>query len=75
MPASQEMAKERNNMNCNTGEVMLTEEMWRRLEARPKDRHLYKEVPVQEVRIKTGRNDPCPCGSGVKFKKCCYMEL
>ena len=19
----------------------------------------------------TGRNDPCPCGSGVKFKKCC----
>ena len=18
-----------------------------------------------------GRNDPCPCGSGVKFKKCC----
>ncbi len=21
--------------------------------------------------IKTGRNDPCPCGSGRKFKKCC----
>jgi hypothetical protein len=20
----------------------------------------------------TGRNDPCPCGSGKKFKKCCY---
>ena len=20
---------------------------------------------------KVGRNDPCPCGSGVKFKKCC----
>lgn len=20
---------------------------------------------------KTGRNDPCPCGSGKKFKKCC----
>ena len=20
---------------------------------------------------KTGRNDPCPCGSGVKFKHCC----
>ncbi len=19
-----------------------------------------------------GRNDPCPCGSGKKFKKCCY---
>lgn len=22
-------------------------------------------------REKTGRNDPCPCGSGKKFKKCC----
>ena len=21
---------------------------------------------------KTGRNDPCPCGSGKKYKKCCY---
>ena len=21
---------------------------------------------------KTGRNDPCPCGSGKKFKKCCF---
>ena len=23
------------------------------------------------VRIKVGRNDPCPCGSGKKYKKCC----
>jgi hypothetical protein len=21
-----------------------------------------------------GRNDPCPCGSGKKFKKCCYRK-
>jgi SEC-C motif-containing protein len=21
--------------------------------------------------VKTGRNDPCPCGSGRKYKKCC----
>jgi len=29
--------------------------------------------PVQPVRSepKTGRNDPCPCGSGKKYKKCC----
>jgi SEC-C motif-containing protein len=20
---------------------------------------------------RAGRNDPCPCGSGKKFKKCC----
>jgi methionyl aminopeptidase len=22
-------------------------------------------------RLKVGRNDPCPCGSGLKYKKCC----
>jgi len=22
-------------------------------------------------RAKVGRNDPCPCGSGKKYKKCC----
>ena len=21
-----------------------------------------------------GRNDPCPCGSGKKYKKCCYVQ-
>lgn len=26
---------------------------------------------AQQVKTKVGRNDPCPCGSGKKFKKCC----
>lgn len=26
---------------------------------------------VQHEEPKTGRNDPCPCGSGKKFKQCC----
>ena len=25
-------------------------------------------------RVKIGRNDPCPCGSGNKFKKCCINK-
>ena len=29
-----------------------------------------KPVPVVNAN-KTGRNDPCPCDSGKKFKKCC----
>jgi preprotein translocase subunit SecA len=32
--------------------------------------------PVQQVvrsGAKVGRNDPCPCGSGKKYKKCCGM--
>lgn len=27
--------------------------------------------PVVRQHPKVGRNDPCPCGSGKKFKKCC----
>ncbi|MCK9200527.1 MAG: UPF0149 family protein [Gallionella sp.] len=26
---------------------------------------------IQRAQPKVGRNDPCPCGSGKKFKKCC----
>jgi len=29
-----------------------------------------KAEPVR-ASVKVGRNDPCPCGSGKKFKKCC----
>ena len=27
--------------------------------------------PVVRLSAKVGRNDPCPCGSGKKYKKCC----
>lgn len=26
------------------------------------------------MKVKIGRNDPCPCGSGKKFKKCCVTR-
>lgn len=26
---------------------------------------------VKRKDVKVGRNDPCPCGSGRKYKKCC----
>lgn len=28
-------------------------------------------IPLSEVPEDIGRNDPCPCGSGRKYKKCC----
>ena len=31
-------------------------------------------VQVKNDAPKVGRNDPCPCGSGKKFKKCCGAE-
>ena len=30
-----------------------------------------KRIPLSSGAPKVGRNDPCPCGSGRKFKKCC----
>ena len=30
-------------------------------------------TPVPITKQKVGRNDPCPCGSGKKFKKCCGL--
>ena len=32
-----------------------------------------KKQPVKKGQ-KVGRNDPCPCGSGKKYKKCCGMH-
>lgn len=29
------------------------------------------KVKIQAVKAQVGRNDPCPCGSGKKYKKCC----
>lgn len=31
--------------------------------------------PPASKSSKVGRNDPCPCGSGKKFKKCCLSDL
>jgi SEC-C motif-containing protein len=33
--------------------------------------HHHKPQTVVREEPKVGRNDPCPCGSGKKYKKCC----
>lgn len=33
-----------------------------------------KQEPVRHTGRKVGRNDPCPCGSGKKFKACCMRK-
>ncbi|HPA15556.1 MAG TPA: preprotein translocase subunit SecA [Desulfobacterales bacterium] len=30
-----------------------------------------RKKPIKRIEKKVGRNDPCPCGSGKKYKKCC----
>lgn len=31
-------------------------------------------LPIVRDEPKIGRNDPCPCGSGKKYKKCCLRK-
>ncbi len=33
-----------------------------------------KSTPIRRDAPKIGRNDPCPCGSGKKYKKCCGKD-
>ena len=34
--------------------------------------HHHRSItPIVRSGPKVGRNDPCPCGSGKKYKKCC----
>ena len=33
-----------------------------------------RPAPRTATGVKVGRNDPCPCGSGKKYKKCCYLK-
>ena len=35
------------------------------------DGELVGETPIVREEPKVGRNDPCPCGSGKKYKTCC----
>ncbi len=49
---------------------------------KPKDQKLIfsggdesvSKKPVKREEGKIGRNDPCPCGSGKKYKKCCGIN-
>lgn len=36
--------------------------------------HHHDSTPLVRASPKVGRNDPCPCGSGKKYKKCCEAK-
>ncbi len=48
--------------------------MWNDILPQDKRKELYKAQKASGTIVKghkNGRNDPCPCGSGLKYKKCC----
>jgi len=56
----------------NTNDGIIHESHAAALRAGVPHTHIMRINPTarQRERGKVGRNDPCPCGSGKKFKKC-----
>ena len=65
-------------INKEVSMYLLKSEIRQNLERKEVVKHVITNdskdtVKVQKKSSKVGRNDPCPCGSGKKYKNCCGM--
>ncbi|MCR5368866.1 MULTISPECIES: SEC-C metal-binding domain-containing protein [Eubacterium] len=66
-----------NMVGCNA-QWLYELPQWNDLLSEEKRSELYKTEKSSHTVVKPqkiGRNDPCPCGSGKKYKKCCGANL
>lgn len=59
-------------MNTETGEIKTLEFVYN-LNGPERRKYVKMKLPLtpyQRATLKVGRNEPCPCGSGKKFKRC-----
>lgn len=68
VPMSEAVAATSETMNA-----AIANDQLKKLEVLAKN---WKDAHTQKVRKydKVGRNEPCPCGSGKKFKNCCMNK-
>ena len=62
------------NMVAAEADWLYNLEEWNAIFSEDKKKELYKEQKSSTTIVKDkkiGRNDPCPCGSGKKYKYCC----
>ena len=61
------------NMLDAGAEWLYTLPQWDNLLTKDRRKEIKKEFNKTRIAVsnKVGRNDPCPCGSGKKYKKCC----
>ncbi len=64
-----ELSKDRKKNSSKIQSIVELTDMWQRPEKLFDDELVNDNIPL--VREKIGRNAPCPCGSGKKYKKCC----
>ena len=65
------------NMVAAKADWLYNLEEWDQLLTEERRKELYRKQKMSGIIIKgkkIGRNDPCPCGSGMKYKKCCGMN-
>ena len=75
--AAQKEAREEQQEHVRSAEEMpedfrhkdLTQDL--RYSGTEEDQDLFKKKEPYRAKKKPGRNDPCPCGSGKKYKNCC----
>ena len=63
-----------NMVDCNA-EWLYTLPQWDSILSEERRKELYRKQKnsgtIRRESPKVGRNDPCPCGSGKKYKQCC----
>lgn len=61
------------NMLDAKAEWLYNLEQWDNILTPEQRQEIKKEFNISKMAVsnKVGRNDPCPCGSGKKYKKCC----
>ncbi|MCX7708597.1 MAG: SEC-C metal-binding domain-containing protein [Clostridia bacterium] len=64
------------NMLDAKAEWLYNLPQWEGILSEEKRKEIAKEFNKSRIAVsnKVGRNDPCPCGSGKKYKKCCGVN-
>ncbi|NLK87261.1 MAG: SEC-C domain-containing protein [Clostridiaceae bacterium] len=63
------------NMHEAKADWLYNLEQWEGVLSEERRKELTREFRQSKIAVssKVGRNDPCPCGSGKKYKKCCLQ--
>lgn len=62
------------NMHVAKADWLYNITEWEKILSQEKREEIEKDYKKSKIVVKedkVGRNDPCPCGSGKKYKKCC----
>lgn len=65
------------NMHAAGADYLYGLSQWKDVLSEDKRREIEKAYKQSKTVVKEkgpGRNDPCPCGSGKKYKKCCGKD-